>query len=45
MRIGITEIKRPGSDSKELEPSVNPTRDSLSKKTVPKKGKGKKAST
>jgi hypothetical protein len=45
MRIGVTEIKRSGSDSKELEPSVNPTRDSLSKKKVSKKGKGKKAST
>jgi hypothetical protein len=45
MRIGITEIKRPASESKELEPTVNPTRDSLAKKTLSKKSKGKKAST
>jgi hypothetical protein len=45
MRIGITEIKRPASETKELEPTVNPTRDSLSKKTLSKKSKGKKVST
>ena len=45
MRIGVTEIKRPASDTKELEPLITPTRDSLSKKTLSKKGKGKKAST
>jgi hypothetical protein len=45
MRIGITEIKRPASESKELEPLVTPTRDSLAKKTLSKKSKGKKAST
>ena len=41
----ITEIKRPASESKELEPTVTPTRDSLSKKTLSKKSKGKKVST
>jgi hypothetical protein len=45
MRIGVTEIKRPGSDSKELEPLVNTTKGSLSKKTASRKDKGKKVST
>jgi hypothetical protein len=45
MRIGVTEIKRPASDSKETEPLVKPTSDSLSKKTLSRKGKVKKAST
>jgi hypothetical protein len=45
MRIGVTEIKRPGSDSKELEPTVTPTRDSLAKKTVSRKDKPKRVKT
>jgi hypothetical protein len=45
MRIGVTEIKRPGSDTKEVEPSANPTGSSLSKKTVSRKVKAKKTHT
>ena len=45
MRIGVTEIKRPGSDTKEVEPLVKPTNDSLSKKTVYRKVKVKKSHT
>jgi hypothetical protein len=45
MRIGVTEIKRPGSDTKEVEPLVKPTNDSLSKKTASRRVKGKRANT
>jgi len=45
MRIGVTEIKRPGSESKELEPLVNPTRGSLPKKTASRKDKPKRVKT
>jgi len=45
MRIGVTEIKRPGSESKELEPLVNTTKGSLSKQTVSRKDKPKRAKT
>jgi hypothetical protein len=46
MRIGVTEIKRPASDSKETEPLVKEsTGASLSKKTISRKGKAKKVHT
>ena len=45
MRIGVTEIKRPGSDTKGVEPLVKPTNDSLSKKTASRKDKVKKSHT
>jgi hypothetical protein len=46
MRIGVTEIKRPGSDTKEVEPLVKEsTGSSLSKKVLSRKGKAKKVRT
>jgi hypothetical protein len=42
MRIGVTEIKRPGSDTKGVEPLVKEsTGSSLSKKTVSRKTRKK----
>jgi hypothetical protein len=45
MRIGITEIKRPASEAKELEPIVIESAGGRVKKTASRKGKVKKANT